>query len=666
MVGQRKLVMRMSLDVLRHLGLNLYSNVPAVLSETVANAWDADAENVKIELDKENNAIIIEDNGVGMTRYQVIDRFLRVGYQRRIDQPGLTSNGRTPMGRKGIGKLSLFSIARNIVVETVHQGIRTAFRIHLDAIEDTIKDNKNDEYELEELLGENSINGPGTRIVLNELRKRQTISTVEALKTRVARRFSIIGPEHKFSVSVNGREIGPEDRGYYNKLQYIWTYGDQNDILLHCTDHENHSCMPNTFPVDDNQNITVNGWLSTIHKSEQLCDTNQENLNRIAIFVRGKMAQEDLLSDFAERGVYASYLIGELHVNGLDTMTREVSDQEDEDSATSSRQHIVEDDPRYVALRDFIQRDLKHIEKQWSDWRIKTGAKAALEIPEVKAWIEILPSDHAKSAKQWLGKLNHLKVNNTGERKALMKHAVLAFEFHRWNDGVKNLDQIDDNNIESFITVFREFDALESTLYGQIIKHRLEVIRILMNKVDQNAKEKAIQTYLFDHLWLLDPSWERADSSKMMEKRIDKLFKDIEADLSEDEKKGRIDIKYKKTSGKHVIIELKRPDRIVSIYDLAKQIGHYRSGVRNILQNQGISREPFEFVCIMGKAPKEWNEDGGPKFVEDMLAPLNARYVNYDELLNNAFQAYSEYLKEEEKVNRLNDVITAIEDYSEE
>ena len=30
------------LNVLNHLGLNLYSNVPAVLAELIANAWDAD------------------------------------------------------------------------------------------------------------------------------------------------------------------------------------------------------------------------------------------------------------------------------------------------------------------------------------------------------------------------------------------------------------------------------------------------------------------------------------------------------------------------------------------------------------------------------------------------------------------------------------------------
>lgn len=40
--------MTVDLNVLDHLGINLYSNIAAVLTEAVANAWDADAENVEI------------------------------------------------------------------------------------------------------------------------------------------------------------------------------------------------------------------------------------------------------------------------------------------------------------------------------------------------------------------------------------------------------------------------------------------------------------------------------------------------------------------------------------------------------------------------------------------------------------------------------------------
>ena len=53
--------MSISLNALEHLGINLYSNVPAVLSEIVANAWDADAKKVSIVLDKKLNSITIED-----------------------------------------------------------------------------------------------------------------------------------------------------------------------------------------------------------------------------------------------------------------------------------------------------------------------------------------------------------------------------------------------------------------------------------------------------------------------------------------------------------------------------------------------------------------------------------------------------------------------------
>ena len=239
MKSPRPLKMRLSLDVLRHLGLNLYSNVPAVLSEVVANAWDADAERVRVELDKARDRIVIEDDGSGMTRDEVIDRFLLVGFQRRSQQPGPTPRGRSPMGRKGIGKLSLFSIANEVKVETVRNGQKTALRMHLDPMRKAIEDNR-DEYEPEELPAPEADFEHGTRITLRELRKRQTISTAEGLRKRLARRFSIIGPSHGFEITVNGTRIGPEDRGYHDRLQYVWTYGDQTSLISLCGNLDKH------------------------------------------------------------------------------------------------------------------------------------------------------------------------------------------------------------------------------------------------------------------------------------------------------------------------------------------------------------------------------------------------------------------------------------------
>src|ERR1017187_667547 len=108
MAKPRELVMTISLNALEHLGINLYSNIPAVLSEIVANSWDADAPKVNVVIDKINETITIEDSGVGMTRDEVIDRFLNVGFKRRDVMGETTIGGRKPMGRKGIGKLSIF------------------------------------------------------------------------------------------------------------------------------------------------------------------------------------------------------------------------------------------------------------------------------------------------------------------------------------------------------------------------------------------------------------------------------------------------------------------------------------------------------------------------------------------------------------------------------
>src|SRR6266699_3668520 len=102
------------LQVLRHLGIGLYSNVPAVVSEMVANAWDADSDNVEITV--KDDEITIKDDGLGMDVEDANKKFLTVGYQKRKSEIETPRYHRQPMGRKGIGKLSAFAIANEVEV----------------------------------------------------------------------------------------------------------------------------------------------------------------------------------------------------------------------------------------------------------------------------------------------------------------------------------------------------------------------------------------------------------------------------------------------------------------------------------------------------------------------------------------------------------------------
>ena len=87
------------LNVLDHLADGLYSSVAAVITETVANAWDAESSEVKIELDIAGDHIGISDDGIGMDQNAINDRYLRVGYRRRKDGAAIPS-GRSVMAER--------------------------------------------------------------------------------------------------------------------------------------------------------------------------------------------------------------------------------------------------------------------------------------------------------------------------------------------------------------------------------------------------------------------------------------------------------------------------------------------------------------------------------------------------------------------------------------
>lgn len=117
-----ELVLRFSHNVVEHLGLKLYQNKPTnVIAEVVSNAWDADALRVKVNtsMGGSNRWIAVHDNGHGMTRTDLATSYLIIGRPRRsrVDERS-RARARRLMGRKGIGKLAPFGIARQMDVLT--------------------------------------------------------------------------------------------------------------------------------------------------------------------------------------------------------------------------------------------------------------------------------------------------------------------------------------------------------------------------------------------------------------------------------------------------------------------------------------------------------------------------------------------------------------------
>jgi len=660
MAKKRELVMSISLNALEHLGINLYSNIPAVLSEIVANAWDADAKKVKITIDKAAEVITIEDDGTGMDRDGVIDRFLTVGFKRR-ELDDKTPDGRKPMGRKGIGKLSIFSIARTATVYTRYRKDHTAFTMDRDIIRKAIAGKTDQTYKPEELDDFPADLKKGTRIILSGLSKSLSGMTAEGLKRRVARRFSIIGPKFNFVVTVDGNPITPKDRDYHNSIEYLWTYGNQTEFAKSCK----HLARPAEARLAaiaselKKDGISVTGWIGTVTKPDQLKDEEGDNLNRLAVFMRGKMAQEDILDEFGQKEIYADYIIGELHCEELDA-------DDKGDIATSSRQSIKQDDPRFEALRRIVLTELRYVASKWSDWRRTDGAKTAAKVPAVNDWLENLQGETRKKAERWIGRLNTIRSQDESDKKELLKASILAFESYRRKEQLERLDSIKDENLDEVLNIFQSIDDLELSYYGQIVRGRIKIIETLQEKLKQNEKELVLRNYIFEHLWLIDPSWERTKGTEHAETLVNKFLKQNSQSLTGDAKKARIDIGYRTASGKHVIIELKRASVAVPLDDLTKQIRKYRDGAKKLLEKTTYRDWPIDIICLVGRAPPEWNDASGTgkKGVAESLKTVDARIVFYDELLTNAQQAYADYLDAHMKMDKLWGVFDAIDDFA--
>lgn len=171
----------------------------------------------------------------------------------------------------------------------------------------------------------------------------------------------------------------------------------------------------------------------------------------------------------------------------------------------------------------------------------------------MKEWCSSPKVDAKDEAKKLFGRINRI-ATDADHRKTLYKHGVLAFEHLRHKEKLAQLGAIDVNDLDAIVKLFSELDDIEASWYYQIVHGRLDMIRKLKDlNDDEDALGKVIQQHICTHLWLLDPSWERATETPSMERNVRADFDRLSKQLSQEERDGRIDISYRKAPGKHVI-----------------------------------------------------------------------------------------------------------------
>jgi hypothetical protein len=229
---KRRFNFEISLSILNQLGRNLYRSFITILGEVISNSWDADAMNVHIYIDKNNNSFFIKDDGIGMSADDFQSKFLKIGYTKRIE--GTTSpKGRRYIGRKGIGKLAMLSCAEKItVISKKHGENYVGGVIDNSGLDKAIKDNfMPNEYVLKEwesdIFDKYTKNHDKGTIIYFENIKDGIKHSLDFLKKIIALYFRFSLLDNDFTIFIDDEEITLDClNDLISNTEFLWRIND--------------------------------------------------------------------------------------------------------------------------------------------------------------------------------------------------------------------------------------------------------------------------------------------------------------------------------------------------------------------------------------------------------------------------------------------------------
>lgn len=156
---------------------------------------------------------------------------------------------------------------------------------------------------------------------------------------------------------------------------------------------------------------------------------------------------------------------------------------------------------------------------------------------------------------------------------------------------------------------------------------------------------------------VIDPSWERVTGTSVMEQTLTKELKQINPDAASG---ARIDIAFKTVSGKHVIIEMKRPKVHPDIMNLVAQGNKYVQATTQwfsiTLKIARWKYTAYRSNILVGSGYLQENQH----FINMQLLSINGKILTYNDLIVQSKQAYAEYQDKKNDAARIMKIVEGI------
>ena len=660
-----KLEFKVAMGAVKHFGRNLYTTNPPAIAELVANGWDAYAKQVSILTD--DKSMLIVDDGIGMTDEELIERYAISGKVKDIEhirKPDDLSD-RPIMGKKGIGKFSVFSLGNEYRLATKSEGEKQFKSIKL-KYDDLLGENSDREkYDVdvqyfdilpnlpdlpkafEEKLGKINISS-GTVIFIPNLRRHITQKTVNALVISLARRFAVASADYNFAVTLNGETLDLKHHFYNDNVQFVKYFGyDPDDIKLLLG---NLATEPELIDDPFFSENNIKGWIGSVAKPRDLLVSADDSegsisVSGITVYINGKLADDDILRHMRNVNMADVYIVGEVQA---DYLQKDVND----DPVLSSRENLdlEREDVKKLRQKISVVRDV--LVSEWKKKRAQITDDNNVELQKVfaandkiKVTYEGIPSEQKNRFKELI--VNYFKTNTDEEGPSEEEIKFFA-------PGILSLVntqdiyslKVDENaGIDNQLDVIsRLFDRTEMNQAIRIqasVQERLRVIEELKVAVKDEAKEKIFENHLANNPWLINPYWDGKSGDDIDQQKF------FDYKLTDTQVEGFSDILVHISELAYpVIVEVKRSKKTAystpSASALIQQVSKYRVGLLKEAKVQFPSislSEPKNipaYVVVGKDAIRKWQAD----FEYSLFANNDIEVRTYTELISNAEKMY--------------------------
>lgn len=515
-----------------------YRSPEKALKELVDNAWDAEARLVMITLPEplSGEAVIVEDDGSGMTLNELQNEYLNIARNRRQRTGEYTPTLRRKVkGRKGIGKFSGLMFSESMRLETWTRGKRSTFDLDKRLLE---SHEGLPEMPLEIIQSELSQDSHGTRISLAELNQSQRFPNVQRLKQVLIADY---GREEGFSIVINGKPLDVDDLQGDYKEETIQLKSGEAKLRCTISDQKRKFRQPGITVRVDGKVVGDPGFFGL-----------------------------DKVEDIPRKLLDKCY--GEIEITGCS------------DDVTADWGAIIEgsgtERELIAVLQPILREQLKSVygqEMHLAQARLRKKARER---------ISKLPENRREFADQAIKKILDRFYQEPEEKLEPIVNVLLdALERSDYRAVLEHINDARDSEVNRFAEALEEFGLVELALVAEQATNRLRFLDYLE---DICAKKETLEIHVHkaieNNLWLYGAEYSLFSSNITLKRQVESYL--VRKYVGERADKRPDMFLTENLNGERLLIEFKRPSHALKFDDYQQATAY-----RNDFHQNGIDKK---------------------------------------------------------------------------